>query len=283
MRLEPKKIFQSYGTMTLMLLFASSIINCKDNIVTSSWRQQPIEIDGKINDWEGISVNYFKDQNAIVSLCNDSSYLYLQFRTKNVKWVKLIKMSGLTLYFDSKGKKNKDFYLKFTGGPSNKDLQALIGNGNDQVFENMPMQMTDQMNSMMQDKEPEFLCVDKKLFFNKLLPLDGSNGPEVSFGEEFGSFIYEFKVPLQKSTTGNYGINAESGTVISIGVSWGEMKKFRDMMKKQMGNSPPGRGMRGGPPGGGMRGRKLPKKQEVWLKTKLALSSKPSSLTTSND
>lgn len=288
-----------YNSLPFLLIFVSLIIiiltaGCKELIVSSHWISQPVTIDGQIDDWGDLPVSYFKDQDAVVAVCNDSSRLYLQFRTKNADWARTIKMSGLTVYVDNQGKKNKDFYLKFTGGPDNPLFHGLQGNDSVKVRQDIPPEMRDRIKN----KKPELICFDKKRYLDKQIPMSGSEGPAVGFGSEYGFYIYEFSVPLHKSTVNDYGIEATPGQKMSIGLVWGDKKDFRKNNKPHDFNS--GEGMRGeggeggeGFEGGGLSDRdepigggrppesgrmpgrggqfKRPEKQEIWLNTTLAL------------
>ena len=272
----------------ILISIAASFLftGCKNNEIRSHWVQQSIFIDGKMDDWNGLPTNHFEDHNANLSICNDSTHLYLQFRTKDIESVRAIKMSGLTIFLDTQGSRKKDFYLKFIGGPSNNELKKLHGQKKTPTSENIPAQMKSRFAKMMEDRKPELICFDKKRYLNKPILLDGTEGPAAAFGKEHSFYIYEFKIPFQKSSTSAYGINTEVGTKISIGAVWGDMEEFKNSMRPPQGERPGGGmsggkgGRSGGGTGGGRGGGKgsqggemkrpdLPEKQEVWLKTVL--------------
>ena len=117
----------------LAMLLLVAVSGCKTVEMRSVWRQTPIKIDGKMGDWSGTTSTYFEDQDAIVSFCNDHDYLYIQFRTRSDQWARTIKMTGLTLYIDAEGKKGKNFFIKYRGGPKMEPLRAGRG-GAPRVF-----------------------------------------------------------------------------------------------------------------------------------------------------
>jgi hypothetical protein len=119
---------------------------------------------------------------------------------------------------------------------------------------------------------------------NKVVPLDGAEGPAAAFDTSNGFFVYEFKIPLEQGRDRYYGIGIEPGHKIAIGAEWGDMGDFRRRQPGEMGGS--GGPMPGGGSGGGFDGHrrmgggqrpKMPTKQEVWFKTKIAVKAEAES------
>ena len=189
-------------------------------------------------------------------------------------------MSGLTVWIDADGGKDKIFGLRYTGGPSMEELQQrqvdsarTMPEGEGQ-FPGM-----DKFRDKMK-KRPEFAVVDSKSEQIVPIPKDGSKGPRAEFYSDGGFYNYEFSVPLELFSADFYGLELKPGQKIGIGSIWGGFD--RDEMRKEMGGGPggggmgggppPGGGMGGGPPGGGMRGERpnMPEKQEYWFDITLA-------------
>lgn len=99
-------------------------------------------------------------------------------------------------------------------------------------------------------------------------------------------------MPLKKGDVSQYGIGAQPGQAIFLGLEWGGVSRGdrqRTMPERGGGRGGGGRGggMGGGPPGGGRGGAggdwvdrpgggsrpQAAEKQELWVKTKLALPS----------
>ena len=260
--------------LPIFTLIVVLLINlaCKSQKIPGNWTDSEIVVDGKIDDWSKIPVMFFEEQGAALSFCNDSSSLYIQFRTSDSKWIRTIKMSGITLYFDTSGKENKDFYVRYKGGPSMKDLMDKGG----QMKKDSPSEM----NPMGGDTATQLTCYIKNRIIEKPIRSDGSEGPEVAYDTSYGFYCYEFRIPLQASTIRYYGLDTSPGNPISIGAVWGDMGEMKQTRPDMgggsgggMGGGPPGGGMGGGPPGGGMGGKKpdMPSKQEVWLKSQLMI------------
>jgi hypothetical protein len=186
-------------------------------------------------------------------------------------------MSGLTLYVDIDGGKRKDFYLKFVGGPSREQLHSLmkkefggrVPEGRDMPEGMPPMDMDDGPR----DSVPTLFCFVKDRISEKVIPLDGVEGPAAAFDTAHGFFVYEFAVPLKESEIRYYGLGAGSDKPISVGLIWGEVEQMHSERPNggmDLGGMPGGGGGMGRPMGGPQGGVERPSKQEVWLKTTLA-------------
>lgn len=265
----------------------------EDDKLPSVWSGQAIKVDGQISDWPENSGLFLSEQKATIAASNDSKYLYLQFRTRDLRWIRAIQSTGLTFYVDPNGGKKKDFFIRFTGGPNREQMRALMAA--DPEFNrrerpdrqrdrrDMPpdSRRMDMMDDAAQDTVPVFTCFVKDQIVEKHIPLDGAEGPAVAFDTSLGFFVYEFRVPITGSEVRNYGVTAPLGKEISVGVFWGEKTRDGEQQRPSygMGDDMPMGGRPGGGMGGGMGGRpggmrpggsQRPEKQEIWLKTKLA-------------
>ena len=262
--------------------------------LASAWGQTPAKVDSISEDAFDRSTTFLKDDSVSIGLVNDSARLYFLLRFRNPQYARVIRMTGLTLWLDAKGKKNKDFMIKFRGGPSWEEMRSMMGRER-----RRPQDSSQQENPEMDQPpdrqgrptEGEFTCFQKDRIVEKPIPEDGSEGPSARFANDNGSFVYILSVPLGESEVRNYGIGTEPGRKISVGMMWGEMPKNTG----DRGDRPEG-GMEGGFPGGehgggfggsGMRGGmgggegrreggggqfKRPEKHEVWLNVELASS-----------
>lgn len=247
------------------------------------WMNTPVHIDGKSDEWNGTASALFEDKNAVIMVCSDSAFVYVLFRTNDIKSVRAIKSGGLTLFLDPKAGKKKDFSLRFHGGPPMEQLKPRPDE-----MQMMPRQMPPDMK-----ERPVFdslglptmlICNIEDWLIDKELALDGVDGPMAAFDTSQGFYTYEFRVPLIEATAQYYGIGAKPGQKISVGAVWGGTNDKNENMKPQMeaGFGDFGR-TGGGIEGGGMRERSgmarppfqgegmKAKKQEVWVKAVLAV------------
>ena len=261
-----------------LLTFAGMIMvtGCKTQEVPNHWSTLPIQVDGKMTEWTGIPTTYFKDEGAVLGLCNDSENLYIHFRFTNPTWAQAIRMTGLTLWIDANGKKDKDVGIRFHGGPSLTELMAASSGGR---LDNLPQEQKQRLLEREAQTTDRLIFFDKSYYVEASIPIDGSKGPAAGYDTSMGFYLYEFSVPLQESAVQLYGLGAQPGQTICIGAEWGGVSGLRSERQQRGSMSGSRGGMGGGPPGGmgGGRGGKgggriqPPEKQEVWVKTQLAL------------
>ncbi|MBL7073834.1 hypothetical protein ISS37_01160 [candidate division KSB1 bacterium] len=267
------KDFTSLSAKALLtLIFAGSILlaGCKSQEVQTHWSAEPVLVDGKMPEWEGVPTTYFEDSGVLLGLCNDSENLYVLFRFNDPKWARAIRMGGLTLWLDNSGKKKKDFGIRYTGGPPLLQMQRPGMTGEGGFWESLTPEQRERL-MQRRARADQITVILKKGDQAINIPADGSSGPAVSFATPQDIYTYEFRVPLKKSDVFDYGIGAEPGQTISLGLEWGGIR----MGDRQRGGGRGGMGggRRGGSGSGGSRGgsrMQPPKKQEIWVKTQLA-------------
>lgn len=288
-----------YLKAILLIVFSSSfsLVYCKTPEVQTKWSSTPVKVDGKMDDWANVPMLYFEDPGVQLGLRNDSVNFYILFRFNNEAWAQAIRMGGLTIWFDVSGKKKKDTGIRYTGGPSFLDFQKMK-TSNEGGFEES---MTEEQKQKLAEREKNMVMADQIVAIGKKgvqvrkLAIDGSDGPAVSFdsSQGKGACTYEISLPLQTSDISHYGIGAQLGQTVGLGLEWGgvtmpDRKSDKGGRPGGMGGGPPGGGpggappggMGGGPPGGmgggppgGSSNNKSSEKQELWITTKLALPS----------
>jgi uncharacterized membrane protein YgcG len=270
-------------TLFFLIVLLASFLWGKNVELTSQRSEQGIKVDGQISDWPENAMTFLEEQQATVGLCNDSANVYVLVCSRKPEWARMIKMTGLRVYLDAKGTQQKDFMLKFTGGPTREQIMAAGGEKDTAQRREMPPEMRDRMRGPERSTEPRFICFQKDVISEKEIPTDGAEGPAVAFGIDKGFFVYEFSVPLNENGIRHYGLGVPSGSKIGLGLIWGEVDKSK--MREEMGEGRGdrggmggggggfgGRGGKGGGPPDGRGGFEMPKKQEVWLKVQLTSS-----------
>ncbi len=248
--------------------------------IKSGWDSTAIQVDGKSADWNGIPATFLPDQNAAIAVANDGKFIYLLFRTNDRRTARVIKFGGLAISLDPRGGKNRDFQLRFRGGPSREELGRPTEGDKNRGYGR------DQSGSgpELEDQRPAFTCIIKNRIAEKEIPQNGTEGPAVAFDTSMGFFTYEFRIPLTRDSVRYYGIDDHPGDKVGISLVWGDMNNTDARhegggMHVGMGGigGPGGTGGERGPGGGGNWGGREgghrpepPKKQEVWLKTTLA-------------
>lgn len=244
--------------------------------LTSFWTPVPIIVDGEVTDWDSIPTVYLEDEGVAVGICNDSTNVYIMYRFRDAKSLRAIRMTGLKIWLDAKGKKKKDFGIRYNGGPTFSEIQELTGADEEDSFGNMSQERRERMMQRMSGEEVRFTVIYRGKEQREAIPTDGSMGPAVSFASSDGFVAYEFSIPLQTSDYGTFGIGAQPDKKIGIGSEWGGRREREGRDDGMMGMGRGGGG-RGGDFGGGRKGSRgggsrmqMPKKQEFWFKTELA-------------
>jgi len=264
----------------LFLLILLIISSCKKAELPGTWTTNPILIDGNIDDWNDKPTSYFEDQNIIAAICNDSTFLYLHFRTRDFMTANLIRRTGLTIYIDKHGQSKKEFFVRLNDGPIKPISPQSMGfNGDDKERPDFERQFP--QNS--RDRQPRLTCFSKDRIVEKIIPFDGSQGPMAAYDTSFGFYSYEIAVPLDWGSVLYFGLDVDSGQKISIGAVWGDIGDMKKSMKPRGGSGMMGGGGRAGGGKGGRSGGKggmrggpsrgnMPEKQEIWANVLLAES-----------
>ncbi|MDH4156419.1 MAG: hypothetical protein OEW00_03985 [candidate division Zixibacteria bacterium] len=275
--------------MSAVLIVAVVVLvgGCKSQELTSHWPTEPVAIDGSPDDWSDLPTTYFETQGVVLGLSNDSTNLRILFRFRDIMWAQAIHRTGLTLWLDVEGKKNKIRGIRYKGGPTLAQMQEAGVSLPGGMGSRMGTEQQERLQQQESNLVEELIWFDEKEGTERLLPVDGSLGPAVAYGIPKGVFTYEIQIPLQ-AVEGGCGLGASVGQTIGIGTMWGEMGKRPDRgdMPGGMGGGPPPGGVGGGRPGGmggglpgggGMGGPGMQRlgKQEIWMKTQLASRPEP--------
>ena len=256
----------------------------KDVDIVSAWISPGAVIDGLRSDWPEAAITVLSKPAVSIGAGNDSQQVCLMLSFKNPEWARLIRMSGLTIWLDGNGDKGKDFKLTFTGGPTMARIRTIAGRDSADMTAGMPFEFRDRMEQREARKVDSFTCYQKEYYVEEPIPMDGTKGPRAAYGIDNGYFVYEFSVPLEKSSMKIYGLGVPPDRTISVGLMWGgfDRDKMMDEMSDRddgfftgdIGGVPGGGGSegKGGFPPGGRRGGHMPKKQEIWLKIRLTPS-----------
>ena len=280
-----------------VLAVATMTAGCGPAKVESHWATRSVHVDGQITDWDEIPLTYFKNSEVQLGLCNDGKNLYVLFCFYDVRWSRVIRMGGLTIWFDNTGKKNKLLGLRYTGGPPIAELRRT---GVARDMDEPGRQPAGEREGFPHRQPPasnQLTIIDKGRNKPTTLSANGSRGPIVSSGVTQDLYTYEFCIPLQSVENTDWVWVAAPGQAISLGFEWGGTGDRRRMMEEMAGERPggggggeegagPSGGPGGGPggfgggpgdfggggrggPGGGGRPQ-LPEKQDIWVSTILA-------------
>ena len=109
-----KRTLFSYLTI-IIIISATSLVGCGGQELASTWRDREVTIDGVDAEWEN-AVTWVEDKNVAIGLLNDGEYLYICLASIDFQRVRQMVGSGLTVWFDPQGGKEKTFGINFPLG-----------------------------------------------------------------------------------------------------------------------------------------------------------------------
>lgn len=253
-----------------LMLFLTTATGGKETQLMSIWRQAEIKVDGAESEWSG-SLYYLEEQKMGLGLKNDTGYLYIIIKATDQNTQLQIMRTGLTIWLDAKGKKEKTLGIHYPIGMQDYGMPLAKDRQPSQDSSKLQKQFTEMLDKI------ELLGPGKN--DKKRINRVNNSGIEASINDTLGVMVCELKIPLKQSNEFAYAIVADTGATISLGLETGELKR-----EKMKGNPPMGGGMPPGgggspggiPPGGrggmpgGREGIKMSEPIKFWAKVSLA-------------
>lgn len=252
---------------------AAAAVGCGSEELESGARDREITVDADVADWQG-KLTFLEDANLSYGLANDQQSLYLVLVVGDRQVRRQIIMSGLYLWFDPTGEKNKRLGIRYPIG-----LQDNVDDMKPLFQEHDPNKMSESFDETV--KEMMVIGPHDKSW--RRAEVGTVDGIETAAKTDPNALVLEFKVPITNDGQYGYGIGALPGDVIGLGLETPEinLEEMRGQMRPKPGGSGGG-GDWGGTGGGGMEGdyggRRPPGGQrppmpdpiKVWRKVNLA-------------
>lgn len=218
---------------TLLLFFLILILSLsgfsKEKTITSNWIAVPPIIDGSYDEWRDDVFNFEKKVSVDYAFKNDAENFYIIFIFKDPRYLSSINATGMTLWFNNEGKKEKKYGIKFI---------------KKQVSVNTFISILEQQKGTLSEEEknkiranPYFFLHNTKVISKKnksiSQPSDSGEIKQAVFRsmKQEKMIVYEFAIPLKRMTEKAPGIGTEPGKIIKVGFEWGgltkEMKESR--------------------------------------------------------
>lgn len=200
-----------------------SLTGCGDQNINSNWRTQNLVIDGNDSDW-GNTLTMYDKLNALVGVENDDKYLYLCLVTTDQQLENKILRMGLTIWFDKTGSNDKKFGVKYPIGFSGMQRPNTPGENTgierpDATGER-PTQQEVNERIIKRQTDMEFVGANNEQI---RIPVAQLKGVELKLGLNDNRLVYEMKIPLSHAGGFDYAINADTGSVVSVGLETGKM------------------------------------------------------------
>lgn len=226
--MKKKSFFKIFLLFFFMLAFSLQGFS-KTEVITSNWVTSPLTIDGFNEDWENDALNFEKKVDVDFAFRNDAKNLYILFIFKDPKYLSSINATGMTIWFDTEGKKKKNYGLMFIKKQVSADAFISI---------------LEKQKGTLSEVEKNNIRANPQYFLHNIKVVS-KGGKSVSQQADSGdediaifrtmqqekTVMYEFAVPLKRMTEQDHGIGTEPGKIVKVGFEWGgltdEMKKAR--------------------------------------------------------
>ncbi len=265
-----------------LILLAVSLVACGSQELNSAWRDREVAIDGVDDEWSG-AVYYIDKENIAVGLLNDGSYLYICLATVDFRKVQQVIGSGLTVWFDPQGGKNKAFGINFPLGMQRPQWDR------ETEKRSMPLPgediaSLDRLREMVEASASEMMILGPGKTQQRMMPVAGSQEIKVKLRYSGGKLVYELRVPLVRDAQHPDAIGLRERQLVGVGFETAEIDRemMRERMRDRMGRDTPpdidgmegGRMSGGAMRGGGIRGGRkqggTPERMELWTRVELA-------------
>ena len=250
----------------LFLPILSFIIlsGCNSPNLISAWRDHEIVINGKYTDFGNAMAYYDEKEKIAINLFNDKDYMYICLISRNRRIETQLMESGLTLWFNPDGGKNKVFGIRFpigmreTGMSITEEERSNSSWQGQEERENAGRERGRHRNYWKRLEVLEGLQEKIELIIgpvnakSKGMPIELSledaakQGIEAKIGHQNDYFVYELKVPLIKSGQHQYAIGLKAGKPIGFGLEIGAPNSDMHRNGGGGGHMPQGGGGRGG-------------------------------------
>jgi len=270
-RLAGRRIRNVLAALALLGLAACASVKTFE--IDSPTPARQVIIDGRADDWAG---RLFIIKGAKVSLgfLNGPDSLYVCLRTDDPGLRRQILRSGLTVWFDPAGGRNKVLGIKHPVGLRSSEEKVWTVEEPEQA--DAPEWVSSNLTEVEILRRGETGPV--------VMDIAGAAGFEIKASAAGRDFVYELRLPLAKSGGGAVRLAAAPGGTIGIGFETGKSSRYgpagRPGGMGGAGGVPPVGGY-GGRTGGMGRGRMrpnnpdLPENLRLWATVKLSRGTDP--------
>ena len=226
---------------------------CAQQVVNCRWANESLAIDGQASDWESV-LSFDEKLDASYGVQNDGEHLYVAFVTANQTLQRQLMMTGLVLWLNDTGNKEKDVGFKYPRGLLERGMP--------------PREVMSALRSEKGEINETHLQYIIHQYFRDLQVLDSKNqnlaiythqdaqDHDIRFELKYsgGNLVYEICIPLQGDDRHPWSFTAVENVGIGFETPEMDRSQMRGMNPGSIGmsdaSSSGGGGMRGGRGGG---------------------------------
>ena len=230
-------MIRRFGGKILLLSCAICILSIAgytaDDLIQSTPISSPLKVDGMMDDWTDVELQQEKKYGIDYAFKNDGDLLYILFVFNDPRYLTSINMTGMTVYLNTEGKKDKDYYINFrTVRVSAEDYIDILESRGHTLTEADKERIRANPSYILNENEvTNEKAKDTKLPEGIKLKPTGFN----VMSQPNKVIVYEFVIPLERVAPMAPGVGVEPGRTFKIGFEWGGMTKaMRDQRMMSM-------------------------------------------------
>lgn len=235
----------------LLVLLALLLVSCSGGqLLDSPRRDRPIQVDGKLADWEG-RIERIEKAGLSVGSVHDDEVLHLVLVAANPELQRQMLGLGLTLWLDVDGGKDRAYGIRYP-----RVEEGRPGMRPDRDADLSAAAQRERMEERVALLDDEFLLVTDEDGGGRLMIAGGKHGFELAMGFDGPRLVYELGIPLAAPGDGSasrYALILD-GNVIALGMEVEAPKEGSGKPSSLMGGPGGMGGGQGGGQGGGRRG-----------------------------
>jgi len=218
-----KIAFSKILLLFFMILTISFLGFSKEKEFKSHWADSHIKIDGYNDDWTEVALASEKKVKVDYCFKNDAENLYVLFIFKDPKYLSSISTTGITLWFNSEGKKKKNYGIKFI--QKRISAEALISRLEKEKGP-LPEEEKEEIRG-----NPSYLINDTEIINKQSKSRSQSSEnskikPAVfRVAKQQNSLVFEFAIHLKGMMEQAPAMGIEPGKKVKVGFEWGGMTK----------------------------------------------------------
>lgn len=239
--------------------------------IDSAWTDKPVTIDGLRNDWESTPLADWKKDVVSYAFRNDGETLYILLVIQDPKYRSSIDGTGITLCFDARSGKSKDYGILFKRIKLNP-MEYI-------AYLEKRVPVSDEQREQIRQK-PGFNLYHHQVLDRKGKPVEDAGQATATpavfkYASAGKAVVYEFSVPLRRVSELVAGVGAAPGGSIEVGFEWGgeteAMRKAAAKRLREQADIANEDTDRGDPQiVGSVKSGPSPKKVQFWTTVKLA-------------
>jgi len=212
----------------IILIFSLTAFS-KREITKSTWLSSRLNIDGLSDDWGEVTLSFEKKVSVDYAFKNDAENLFVLFIFKDPKYLTSINATGMTVWFNTEGRKKKNYGITFIKKKVSADFYISY--------------LEQQRGQIPEEEKKKILANPSYVFHNAIVinkksksSSQSSDAGEIATAlfrskNQNKMLVYEFAIPLKRLTENASGIGTEPGKIIKVCFEWGGMT---DEMRKRM-------------------------------------------------